>query len=322
MSASAFELSNNDENMTLIDDLPTTSPPLPGSRRWKSFAASRQAIAQFVEYGLPILSGKGFTTRDDFEKLFAPDAVLMGVDGTTILAKGGNRIANFYRTMASLRKGGSSDWKIAHVSTDSNSRSVIVNWIASNPIRVEGKDRFQLCSGDSSESIMEQPVIQSIQQLELKISGNRVNDPEWFRTFITTIESGRSNVGVDMVVELLQQAGGTQPRLTKSTVKGPPKLNTEAAASFYGILRAFHRDLPTLTDANPQSPPAAEYVAENIELRGYLDEVLAKGSASYIQVANVLTASLRTALLSGRVTAESRRHPESKLRLMDLFECH
>jgi hypothetical protein len=90
-------------------------------------------------------------------------------------------------------------------------------------------------------------------------------------------------------------------------------LNTEAAASFYGILRAFHRDLPTLTDANPQSPPAAEYVAENIELRGYLDEVLAKGSASYNQVANVLTASLRTALLSGRVTAESAPTPRVEI---------
>lgn len=59
---SAFE---SKQNMTLVDSLPTTTiPPLPGSIRWKSFAASRQAISQFVEYGLPLLSGKaGFTAN-------------------------------------------------------------------------------------------------------------------------------------------------------------------------------------------------------------------------------------------------------------------
>jgi len=298
---SAFESKKN-INMTLIDNLPIASPPLPGSQRWTSFAASRQAIAQFIEYGLPVLSGKGFTTKQDFEKLFAPNAELKGVDGT-LLAKGGERIANFYRTMASLRKGTSGDWKIRQVSTDWNSRCVIVNWIATNPIRVEGRDRFQLCNDEI------EPVVETIEQVELKISGNRVKDPEWFRTFLTTVETGKGNVGVDMVVDLLQQAGGSEPLKTATNLKRPPKLKPEAAASFYGILCALHRDLPTLTDANPQSPPAAEYVAPNIELRGYLDELLVKGSDSYIQVSNVLTASLRTALLTSRVTAEAPPSP-------------
>lgn len=298
----AFEASSK-SNMTLIDQYPTV---LPGSSRWSAFASSRQALAKFTQHGLQILSGKTGGSREEFEQLFAPNATLVGVDGTTILAKGGDRIANLYRTMASLRKGTSDDWSIAQVSTDYKSRSVVVTWMATSPIRVEGRDRFRLCESTDGE-----PAIETIEQLELKISGNRVNDPEWFRTFLTAIESGRGNIGVDMVVDLLQQAGGIQaPSKPKSAaLKGPPKLNLEAAASVYGVLCALHRDLPTLVDPNPQSPPAAEYVAENIELRGYLDELLAKGSAAYSQVANVLTASLRTALLTGRVTAESAASP-------------
>ena len=299
---SAFA-SKNSNNMTLIDNLDSALPPLPGSLRWTDFAASRQGIAQFVECGLPVLTGNVFSTKDDFTKLFATNAELKGVDGV-VLASGGDRVANFYRTLASLRKGTSGDWKISHVSTDYNSRSVIVNWIATIPIRVEGKDRFQLsCDGE------EDSVIESIEQLELKISGNRVKDPEWFRTFLSTIETGKGNVGVEMVVDLLQQAGGSQLRKTPKILKGPPKLKPEAAASFYGILCALHRDLPTLMDANPQSPPAAEYVADSVELRGYLDELLAKGFTSYSQVANVLTGSLRAALRTGRVTAEAPPSP-------------
>ena len=302
--SSAFDTKNkNNSNMTLIDNIPITSPPLPGSPRWTSFAASRRAIARFVEYGLPVLSGKGYSTKDDFAELFAPNVELKGIDGT-VLASGRDRIANFYRTLSSLRKGASGDWRIHQVSTDWNSHSVIVDWIATSPIRVEGRDRFQLCDPEQD------PVVESIEQIELKLSGNRVKNPEWFRAFVTAIETGKGNVGVDMMVELLQQAGINEPRKPTPTAKGPPKLKPEAAAAFYGILCALHRDLPTLVDANAQSPPAAEYISPDIELRGYLDELLVKGSSSYNQVANVLTASLRTALLTGRVTAEARPSPK------------
>ena len=65
---------------------------------------------------------------------------------------------------------------------------------------------------------------------------------------------------------LQQQAEDVSPRKASpaTVIKGPlPRLNPEAAASFYAILCALHRDLPTLDDANPQSPPAAEYLAPN-----------------------------------------------------------
>lgn len=290
---------NTNVTLTLMNES-STAPPLPGSAQWKSFAASRQAVANFVEYGLPLLSGKqGLVSKLDFYNLFASNAQLKGINGV-VLASGGERIANFYRTMASLQKGG--DWNIVSVTTNYNSSSVVVKWKATNPIRVEGTDRFQLCDLE--------PIIKEVQQVELKINGNRVLDPEWFRTLFTTIEAGRGTAGVDMLVDLLQQVENVSPLSSSSDmVKGLPKLTPEAAASFYGILCALHRDLPTLADANPQSPPAAEYLAPNIELRGYLDETLAKGSVAYTQIANVLAASLRTALLTGRVTAEAPPSP-------------
>lgn len=298
---------NESSNMTLIDNLPNTtfSPPLPGSLRWATFLRSRQSVSKFVNYGLPVLTGEaGFSSRDDFAKLFATNATLKGLDGT-VMANGGERLAEFYRTMASLRKGTNGDWEIRQLSTDWDTMSVIVSWVATNPIKVAGKDRFRL----SQEEGEEEPVIQTIEQLELKISGNRVHDPEWFRRFLTAVESGRSNAGVDMVVELLQQAGQPQkPQVYVSS--GPPKLKQEAAASVYGIMCALHRDLPTLTDVNPRTPPAAEYLSSNVELRGYLDELLAKGSSSYSQVASVLTASLRGLFRTGRVTSAAPSTPK------------
>jgi hypothetical protein len=297
-------LNESSSNMTLIDNLPNTSRPLPGSLRWASFCASRQSVSKFITFGLPVLSGEGFSTRDDFNKLFAQNAELTGLDGT-VMASGGERIAEFYRTMASLRKASKGDWEIEKVSTDWDSLSVIVSWVATNPIKVEGKDRFRL----SQEQ--DEPVIQTIEQLSLKIGGNRIQDPEWFRAFLTAVESGRSNAGVDMMMELLQQAGRPQKLKTKvSVISGPPKLKQEAAASVYGAMCALHRDLPTLVESNPQSPPAEEYLSPNVELRGYLDELLAKGVGSYSQVANVLVSSLQRVLRTGRVTCDAPSIPK------------
>jgi hypothetical protein len=295
--STAFNESSS--NMTLIDNLPKTSQPLPGSLRWASFCASRQSVSKFVTFGLPVLSGVSFSTRDDFNKLFAQNAEFKSLDGT-VMASGGERIAEFYRTMASLRKASKGDWEIKKVTTNWDSLSVIVSWVATNPIKVEGKDRFRLSQEEDG------PVIQTIEQLSLKIGGNRVQDPEWFRAFLSAVESGRSNAGVDMVMELLQQAGRPQKLKTQvSSISGPPKLKQEAAASVYGAMCALHCDLRTLVESKPQSPPAEEYLSPNVELRGYFDEVLAKGVGSYSQVANVLVVSLQRVLRTGRVTCDA-----------------
>jgi hypothetical protein len=302
--STAFNESSS--NMTLIDNLPYISEPVPGSLRWASFCAKRQSVSKFVTYGLPVLSGVRFSTRDDFNNLFAQSAEFKGLDGT-VMATGGERIAEFYRTMASLRKASSGDWEIEKVSTDWDSLSIIVSWVATNPIKVEGKDRFRL----SQEQ--DEPVIETIEQLSLKIGGNRVQDPEWFRAFLTAVESGRSNAGVDMVMELLQQAGRPQKMKTQvSVIPSPPNLKQEAAASVYGAMCALHRDLPTLVESNPKSPPAEEYLSPNVELRGYFDEMLAKGVSSYSQVGNVLTASLQGVLRTGRVTCDAPSIPSIK----------
>ena len=299
-SLTAFNTSTTPiNNMTLIDDIAPTLPPLPGSLAWQAYAASFRSVSQFIEYGIPVLS-RG-SEKDDFTKLFADDAELKGSDGS-ILATGGERIAEFYQTLASLRKGTNGNWEVREVSADWASRSVVVSWVASTPIQVRGKDRFQLCDS-------EEPVIQTIEQLELVIGGNRVQDPEWFRTFLTTVETGRSTAGGDMLVELLQKAGRGQPSTAITASVAPPKLNEKAAASVYGILCALHRDLPTLADVNAKSPPAEEYLASNVELRGYLDELLAKGPVAYRQLSNVLTTSLQGALRTGRVMCESPPEP-------------
>ena len=81
--------------------------------------------------------------------------------------------------------------RFINVTTDWNcNSSVVVKWKATNPIRVEGTDRFQLCLILETE-----PIIEKVQQVELKINGNRVLDPEWSRTLFTAIEAGRGTSG-------------------------------------------------------------------------------------------------------------------------------
>ena len=90
--------------------------------------------------------------------------------------------------------------------------------------------------------------------------------------------------------------------LKKSTQQVPPDLDDAAAAAIYNIMRTLHAELPSLVDASaPALTPAKQFLSEEAELRGLLDETLARGTKAYGQALTTSIGSLRAALRTGSV---------------------
>jgi hypothetical protein len=274
---------------TIALDQYNSSLPLPGSSSWKNYSDSYKALTRFVNSGIPVLSNS--PSKESVNQLFAAQAQLCGIDGIA-LCTGGTQVAAFYRTLASLRQGTLGNWNVQNVVGDWRTRSIMVSWSARNPIAIRGKDCFRLDSAG---------LVERVEQVELVVAGTPVEDPEWFQLFVSAIESGRSSAGADLVLDLLEQVnpkGRTTDRLRKET----PPLSDAAAASVYAILVALHSDLANLS--NLTAPPASEYFAQNLQLRGYLNEVLARDETQYRQAVGVSLASFRGAIRAGRLSVE------------------
>ena len=284
---------NYSNNLTLIENIQSPSP-LPGSSSWTHYVSVRRNITDFVNNGIPILSTG--SPKEQLYDLFATECDLIGID-KAVICSGGENVAEFYRTLASIRQGTSGNWDTVGVDIDWSNRSVVVEYVASKPIRVEGKDRYFLSESNR---------IDAIEQLEIVVQGTKVQDPDWFRQFYQAVKAGRNAIGADIVLDLLVQVSSPRPALDEKLV-GPPKLSDSAAASVYGILRALHQDLASL--ATLTSAPAVAYIASSIELKGYMNEVLSRGDVSYKAAIGVALLSLRGAIRSGRVLLENPPKP-------------
>jgi hypothetical protein len=62
--------------------------PLPGTELWETYARSHALIHRFVEETVPRLALAPSDTPFDMTDLFVPDAKMIGLDGTTLLATG------------------------------------------------------------------------------------------------------------------------------------------------------------------------------------------------------------------------------------------
>jgi len=280
-------------NLTLIDDFDT---PFPGSIKWESYMTSHQVIERFIEKDIPVLSTGSPKVR--LYDLFSSDCQLCGIDGTE-LCSGGDAVADYYRALASIRKGTMADLRVIDIQVDWKTRSVQVEYTSKNALRIEGKDTYILSSSEN-------PLVDRVNQLELIVSGTKVEDPDWFRQFYSTVKMGSSTIGADVFMDLLQKVdtGSLDTNREDLLASAESSLSGNAAASVYGILTGLHRDLVNLPTLS--SPPVAEYFAPSIELKGYFNEALARGQSSYNAVVGVALASFRGALRTERIVLE---HP-------------
>ena len=208
---------------------------------------------------------------------------------------------------------------------------------ASSPVIIKGTDVFVLEkpaidrfeeSGEEEFDIL----IRRIEESKLEIEGAGLSSADglWFmKSLVAALDTARfSSVGGDSVVmDLIQKMitgditlngksvstsatqianGDSQSFATKKKKKrrAPPKLSESAASRVYNIMADLH-NMPAMFEddnlRNYQLPAAHEFMAETVELRGYLGETLARGSQSYNTAIGTAIASLKGALVTGSV---------------------
>ena len=289
--------------------------PLPGGHKWKAYESSHGNLHSFVTTTVPYLAADidpvifPLEGGKSFRDLFAPDVELKAFDNSTLI-KGSGRVADLYRAAAGLRQSGglaSADpedaWRITDISVDWRNRSAEVRWQSTIQMRVEGTDLFYLNKDGE---------IQEIAQKELTVGGNKIIDAVWIQSIISAVENSRGGAGGEILGDVLKRisrgragsrsAGQVDLALKKSTQQVPPELDVAAAAAIYNIMRILHAELPSLVDATaPALTPAKQFLSEEVELRGLLDETLARGIKAYSQAITTSIGSLRTALRTGSV---------------------
>lgn len=288
--------------------------PLPGGKEWKSYELAHDYLLSFVKTTVPYLAAEidpaifPIPNGKSFRDFFASDVELKAFDGTTLVS-GSGRVADLYRAASGLRQnaGLSSDpedaWRITDISVDWRNLTATVRWLSTVQIRVEGTDTFYL---DQNGEITE------IVQKKLTVGGNKIIDAVWIQSIISAVESSRGGAGGEILGDVLKRisrgragsrsTGQVDLALKKNDQQVPPDLDDTAAAAIYNIMRTLHAELPSLVDATaPALTPAKQFLSEEVELRGLLDETLARGTKAYAQALTTSIGSLRTALRTGSV---------------------
>ena len=178
---------------------------------------------------------------------------------------------------------------------------------------------------DQSDNIPSK--ISQVENLELRVQGV-ITDSKWNQLFVSAaLRSGITDntplPDTTIITELLQaltkstttQKENTDTKQTKKKKKIQqdimPQLDDTAAASFYNIIRSLHNDLPNIVnlDKSSSSIPAGDYLAESVELRGLLGEVLVRGDQSYRRLFSLAISSIRASLQSNNVRLAAQPKP-------------
>lgn len=325
--------------------------PLPGSDKWISFQHIHRATRYFVNTLIPALAGTDEKERSiDIESLFAPNCEFTTLDGSTLM-QGGYQVSNFFSALSVFRQrtfgrwtltsASVSDWKV-----DGNecSFSILVNYTAINSIAgststttVKGADLYVL-SSDIPESRNEvspgvKVVIEKVQQKRFSVGEQSTTKDgvRFMRSLVIAVESGRfrspSSDDSSFWTDLLLRAtegnrdgnASTEPVAHQRLL---PVRTDSQAATVYRVMERLHLDCATLVSLqNPDdkarrpssSLPALDFMAQNVKLRGYLNEPLLSGKNNYKQNLGLFVASFRAALRSGRVVSE--KEPKVRVEL-------
>ena len=294
--------------------------PFPGSKEWEKFSLHYKIINKFYLKGLDALvTGDIDNDRNlvDLQGLFDRDATLETNDGFVLLSgrlnDGTIRVANIYQNLSRMRSATIGDWQLKSFKvTDWSSMICSITWETQTPIRIRGEDEFTLKPLMTENDHDDDPgyQIMKVKQIFLEVNNVRVKDFEWVQGIIFAIEQSSSQLSMvptnNAFIELLRQLGGGtswKPYIEPKNV-GPPPLSSSASASVYGAMRAFYIDIVDFPDIKTLYPAAA-YISDKIELRGLIDETLARGRESYSQAWFVASRTLKTLLSTNRFRIES-----------------
>ncbi|GAX20101.1 hypothetical protein FisN_18Lh040 [Fistulifera solaris] len=270
--------------------------PLPGTESWYKYAAFHKRAQQFCKEVLPALQDG---TVD--ETCFASAACLSTND---IRVRNPRR---FYQTLAIGRQQSGAQFQCTKIRAFWKNNIVEVSYTTTipslpSPLRFRGVDIFQLNDKDPVQ-------IANIRQVKFQ---NEDPSSTWDGTLVMkslakAVETGRPETWADFI--LLPKAGKSRSLSTKSR-------SDTAAAIIYRIMERLHIDLRQLVVQNKTAVvPASNYLDETVQLTGYLNETLVKGSVLYSRSILLAVQSLKAALGSNQI--KSKRTPAVRIELTD-----
>jgi hypothetical protein len=270
--------------------------PYPGTKEWKEYIMAHKSLTTFLDQVLQVLSGAD-RTKEITTQLFSPMATYYGVDGSLLMERD-EPIAIFYKSVALARKSTGGTWTLTNAVVDWKNRTATIDYQANSlpPWTVQGRDIYHL------DPLCETPVIEKIEQVQFSVSNQngiiKMKDQWFMRNLVGAIERGRfaGGEGVrDIVAELLLQQG---PSKALSKSKGSaPRLSESAAARVFYIMSDLHQEVDLLlSESGDAMPLAIEYMADNVELRGYYGETLVRGATLYNRVVGLIISSLKQAI--------------------------
>jgi hypothetical protein len=305
---------------------------------YKLAGTSPTESEEVTDYGISSESIRSlFTTDAELVTLGSASGSFESKDYITLL-RGAGKVADLYRSLALFRESTGGDWKIVSLMADLERQRLLVSWMTESPLKIEGTDSF----------VFEPPTLSSPSRLPLSSDGDKVEvarrcssyfndesdysplrirrienrqlivagvatDSVWAQSFVSAaLRSGLAEnapLPDTTIIELLRSLTQKKTFTKKASTDSPfPSLDDAAAASFYGILRALHNDFPNIASAGSSSTPAGEFLADTVEMRGLLDEVLVRGHQNYRRLLSIATSSLRAGIQTNtlRLAAKPR----------------
>lgn len=301
--------------------------PCPGTKDWKKYVDSRSCLIRFSNDIIPQLSDLSIVDS----KLFTSDATYKIAADESILMTGREGLANFFQNMALTRKGTGGTWTMNSCDVlDWTNRTVAISYevTTSNlPLwTIKGRDIYAL---DTTTSKDDRPIIRAIRQGKMVANGPNGNtlrlDGRWLtenvaNAFQGDASSPSSNLPRDFLTELLMNQPSLSPFLkqqksskgSKSSIGSKIKFSRSAAAASYYIMSDLYEQGSSLfhmSSSNRRSPPGAEQMSENIELKGYLGESIVRGLFSYNRSIGAVIFGIRESIRQKRLLIEEAPMP-------------
>ena len=314
------------QQQQLVEDknkkISSTPPhrPCPGTKQWMEYSNSRYRIQNFCDEIIPQLSDLSIVNPN----LFTEDVTYLAEDGSSLL-KGRESLANFYQSVALTRKGTGGSWNMEHCKLiDWEKNEVAVEYAVklSGSWNIRGTDIYTL---DTSTTKEERPVIRQVQNVgkltAVNPNGSKISvDSQWLiKNLATAFESDDSvKASRDFLTELLMQQPGMRNQVKGSTMptsRPAKRLSESAAATCYYIMSDMYEQCLSMFDISSSRviPPASEYMTDNVELRGYLDESILKGSLFYNRSLSSVIFALRDSIRQKRILMEKVITPRIEL---------
>jgi hypothetical protein len=306
----------------------------PGTEDWVQYSESRACLCQFYQDIIPQLSDLSIVDPD----LFSKNATYQSDDGS-VLMRGSETLADYFQSLALTRKATGGTWIMIQCKViDWRKREVLVVYEATvNGLpqwKIRGSDIYCLADSHKMERTS---IISNIRHQTMTVVNEKgietPLDSQWLIKNLAGAfdREGSGKASRDFLTEILMQQPGMRAALKDSNVtpKAGKNLSQTVAAKCYYIMADLLEHSAAIFDisSNRVTPPACEYMDDNVVLRGYLGESILRGRNLYDRSIGSVIFGCRDSIRQKRIVIEkvvpSRVEllmPWGDIRLSQVFE--